>query len=178
MGVVSWWFNGGDSDAVILLLGDSSKSLVPGQFTYYFGVGPLGLLAGFQSDYVGKTFGLDQKESENIVNSQQGDVLVQLDQGIKFPAPSNHTKGKLYANVEDPSGAAVVVKGGGYINYLTEKKLPMLSEIGLSAKFLKLEGNAMSALDYVADGSVAICYIAKGSGRVKVVGSEGKPALR
>ncbi|KAF5813821.1 putative rmlC-like cupin domain superfamily, rmlC-like jelly roll protein [Helianthus annuus] len=71
MGVVSWWFNGGDSDAVILLLGDSSKSLVPGQFTNFFGVGPLGLLAGFQSDFVGKTFGLDQKESENIVNSQQ-----------------------------------------------------------------------------------------------------------
>ncbi|KAJ0592518.1 putative rmlC-like cupin domain superfamily, rmlC-like jelly roll protein [Helianthus annuus] len=71
MGVVSWWFNGGDSDAVILLLGDSSKSLVPGQFTNFFGVGPLGLLAGFQSDFVGKNFGLDQKESENIVNSQQ-----------------------------------------------------------------------------------------------------------
>ncbi|KAI7728461.1 hypothetical protein M8C21_030013 [Ambrosia artemisiifolia] len=175
-GVVSWWFNGGDTDAVIVFLGDSSKALIPGQFTYFFVAGVLGLLAGFQPDFVGKTFGLDETESENVVNSQQGALLVKLDQGIKFPEPSKHTKNKLYTTIDDPSGA-VAVKGGGFINYLTEKKLPMLSEIGLSAKFVKLEGNAMLAPSYVADGSVQICYVGKGSGWIKVVGSEGKPAL-
>ncbi|KAI3755214.1 hypothetical protein L1987_55010 [Smallanthus sonchifolius] len=175
-GVVSWWFNGGDTDAVIVFLGETSKALVPGQFTYFFVAGVLGFLAGFQSDFVGKTFGLDQNESENLVNSQQGALLVKLDQGIKFPEPSNHTKDKLYATVDDPSGKDVV-KGGGFISFLTEKNLALLSDIGLSTKFVKLEGNALLAPSYVADGSVQICYVSKGSGRIKVVGSEGKPAL-
>ncbi|MFS7925995.1 putative rmlC-like cupin domain superfamily, rmlC-like jelly roll protein [Helianthus anomalus] len=35
----------------------------------------------------------------------------------------------------------------------------------------------MLVSSYVADGSVQICYVGKGSGRIKVVGSEGKPAL-
>ncbi|KAM0036246.1 putative 11-S seed storage protein, plant [Helianthus debilis subsp. tardiflorus] len=175
-GVVSWWFNGGDTDAAIVFLGDSSKALVPGQFTYFFVAGVLGLLAGFQSDFIGKTFGLDEKESEDVVTSQQGALLVKLDQGIKFPEPSSHTKGKLYANFDDLSGK-VVVKCGGTVSSLTEKNLLVLSEIGLSAKFVKLEGSAMLAPSYVADGSVQICYVGKGSGRIKVVGSEGKPAL-
>ncbi|KAI7751159.1 hypothetical protein M8C21_024234 [Ambrosia artemisiifolia] len=175
-GLVSWWFNGGDTDAVVLFLGDSSKALVPGQFTYFLTSGVLGLLAGFETDFVGKTFGLDQKESECIVNSQQGSLLVKLDHGIKFPEPSKHTKDKLYSTIDDPPGT-VVVKGGGFINYMTEKKLPMLSEIGLSAKFVKLEGNAMLAPSYVADGSVDIGYVCKGSCWLKIVGIEGKPAL-
>ncbi|KAK9077083.1 hypothetical protein SSX86_005419 [Deinandra increscens subsp. villosa] len=176
IGAVSWWFNGGDTDATILFFGDTSKALIPGQFTYFFVSGVLGLLAGFQPDFVAKTFGLDHKESENLVNSQQGALLVKLDDGIKFPEPSNHTKDKLYATIDDPSGE-VVVKGRGFINYLTEKNLRVLGEIGLSARFVKLEGSAMLAPSYVADGSVQICYVGKGSGRVKVVGSEGKPVL-
>ncbi|KAJ0683189.1 putative 11-S seed storage protein, plant [Helianthus annuus] len=174
--VVSWWFNGGDTDAVIVFLGDSSKALIPGQFTYFFVAGVLGLLAGFQSNFVDKTFSPDEKESEDVVTSQQGALLVKLDQGIKFPKPSSHTKGKLYANFDDVSGK-VVVKCGGTVSSLTEKNLLVLSEIGLSAKFVKLEGSAMLASSYVADGSVQICYVGKGSGRIKVVGSEGKPAL-
>ncbi|KAM0028549.1 putative 11-S seed storage protein, plant [Helianthus debilis subsp. tardiflorus] len=176
LGVVAWWFNGGETDAVILILGDTIKAQVPGQFKLFVATGVQGLLAGFQTDFVSKTFGLDKKESENIVNSQQGALLVKLDHGIRFPQPSKDTKDKLYANIEDPSGA-VVVKGGGYVNFLLEQKLPMLSEVGLSAKFLKLEGNATLAPSYVADGSVEISYVSKGRGRIKVVGSEGKPAL-
>ncbi|KAK9050345.1 hypothetical protein SSX86_030685 [Deinandra increscens subsp. villosa] len=175
-GVVSWWFNGGDTDAAIVFLGETSKALVPGQFTYFCVSGVLGLLAGFQSDFVAKTFGLDQKESENLVSGQQGALLVKLDNGITFPEPSKGTKDKLYATIDDPLGE-VVVKGGGVINSLTEKNLSMLGEIDLSAKFVKLEGNAVLAPSYVADGSVQICYVCKGGGRIKVVGSEGKPAL-
>ncbi|MFS7920019.1 putative 11-S seed storage protein, plant [Helianthus anomalus] len=176
LGVVSWWFNGGETDAVILVLGDTVTAQVPGQFKLFIATGVQGLLAGFQTDFVSKIFGLDKKESENIFNSQQGAFLVKLDHGIIFPQPSKDTKDKLYTNIEDPSGA-VFVKGGGYVNFLLEKKLPMLSEVGLSAKFVKLEGNAMLAPSYVADGSVEISFVSKGSGRIKVVGSEGKPAL-
>ncbi|KAM0011279.1 putative 11-S seed storage protein, plant [Helianthus debilis subsp. tardiflorus] len=53
----------------------------------------------------------------------------------------------------------------------------MLGMIGLSARFVKLEGKAVLAPSYVADGSVQICYVGKGSGRIKVVDNEGKLAL-
>ncbi|XP_076919036.1 12S seed storage protein CRD-like [Bidens hawaiensis] len=176
-GLASWWFNAGDTDAVIIYLGESSKAIVPGQFTYFLPSGPLGYLAGFQSDFVSKIFGLDENESENLINSQQGLMVTLLDQGIKFPEPSNNTKGTLYATIDDESDA-VVVNCGGFVNVLTEKNLPVLSELGLSARFVKLEGNAMLTPSYVADGSVHICYVCKGSGQIKIVGGfQGKPAL-
>ncbi|KAD4179443.1 hypothetical protein E3N88_28034 [Mikania micrantha] len=168
-GWVSWWFNGGDTDASIVFLGETTKALVPGQFTYFFVCGVLGLLAGFQPDFVAKTFGLDQKESENLANSQQGALLVKLDDDAptKFPKTSDHhTKGKLYATIDDPTGE-IVVKGGGFISFLTEKKLGLIGGVGLSAKFVKLEGGAVLAPSFVADGSIQICYVGMGSGRVK-----------
>ncbi|KAJ0800835.1 putative 11-S seed storage protein, plant [Helianthus annuus] len=105
---ISWWFNGRDTDAVIVFLGDSSKALVLGQFTYFFVAGVLGLLAGFQSDFVGKTFGLDEKEAENVVQANKVHCLLDL------------------------------IKGSNSQNQVVTPK---------------------------------------GSGRIKVVGSEGKPAL-
>ena len=38
IGTVSWWFNSGDSDSdlIIAFLGETSKALIPGQFTYFF----------------------------------------------------------------------------------------------------------------------------------------------
>lgn len=175
-GVISWWFNAGDTDVLIVFLGETSKALVPGKFTYFFVGGVLGLLAGFQAEFVGKAFGLDQKESESLVSSQPGALLVKLQKGIKFPEPSKHIKEKLFATIDDPS-CDVIVKGGGIVNTLTEKHFPMLGEIGLSAKLVKLEGNARLVPSYVADGSVQMCYVVKGSGRIRVVGGEGKPAL-
>ncbi|KAJ9552336.1 hypothetical protein OSB04_016381 [Centaurea solstitialis] len=147
-GVVSWWFNGGDTDVVIIFLGETTKALVPGQFTYFFVAGVLGILAGFQSDFVGKTFDLDQKQSEVLVNNQQGALLVKLENGTKFPEPSKHIKEKLYETIDGPSGDHIIIKG-----------------------------NAMLAPSYVTNGSVQISYVCKGGGWIKVVASEGKPAL-
>ncbi|XP_076931439.1 13S globulin seed storage protein-like [Bidens hawaiensis] len=175
-GEVTWWFNGGNTDAVIILFAETSKALVPGNISYFLLAGVLGTLAGFQPDFVGKLFGLDQRESKNVVNSQKGTFLFKLDSGIKFPEPSNHSGHILLVNVDHPSGK-VIFKGSGTVSTLTEKNFPMLGQIGLSARYVKLEGNALLAPSYVADGSIQICYIAKGSGRIKVVGSEGKLEL-
>ena len=158
-------------------MGETTKALVPGQFTYFFVAGVLGILAGFQSDFVGETFNLNQRQSEVLVNSQPGALAVKLKNGTKFPEPSKHIKEKLYETIDGPSGDHIIVIGGGLINSLTEKNFPMLGEIGLSAKYVKLEGNAMLAPSYVTNGSVQISYVGKGSGRIRVVGSEGKPAL-
>ncbi|PSS02867.1 13S globulin basic chain like [Actinidia chinensis var. chinensis] len=44
MGVVSWWFNGGDSDLVIVFVGETSEAHVPGEFTYFLLTGTMGAL--------------------------------------------------------------------------------------------------------------------------------------
>ncbi|XP_071704624.1 13S globulin seed storage protein-like [Rutidosis leptorrhynchoides] len=49
--VVSWWFNGDESDVLLVFLGDTSKAIVPGQFTYFNVAEVLGLLGGFHSKF-------------------------------------------------------------------------------------------------------------------------------
>ncbi|KAL3020695.1 hypothetical protein AAZX31_05G158000 [Glycine max] len=45
IGSVSWWFNDGDSDLVIIFLGETSKALIPGEITYFFLTGLQGVIA-------------------------------------------------------------------------------------------------------------------------------------
>ncbi|GKE46374.1 11S seed storage protein, plant, partial [Tanacetum coccineum] len=75
----------------------------------------------------------------------------------------------------DTTSADVVVKRGGIINSLTEKDFSVLVEMGLSARFVRLESKAILSPSYVTDGSVKAFYVAKGSGQIRVVGNEGKP---
>nr|GEV54982.1 ATP-dependent DNA helicase PIF1-like [Tanacetum cinerariifolium] len=81
-----------------------------------------------------------------------------------------------YATIVTPS-ADVVAKEAGMVNSVTEEKIPTLGGIGLSARFVKLKGNAILARTYTADGSVVMSYVTKGSGRIRVVGSTGKTDL-
>ena len=53
-----------------------------------------------------------------------------------------NTLKRVYAKI-DTRAADVVVEGGGIINYLTEKDFPVLVEMGLSARFVRLEGKAV-----------------------------------
>ncbi|CAH1426241.1 unnamed protein product [Lactuca virosa] len=176
-GTVSWWFNDGGIDFTTVFLGETTKGQVSGEMGYFFLVGVQGILHGFQSDLVSKIFNLDTKEAEDIVGSQQGGLIVKLRNGIEFPNPSEeHMKEKVYATIDTPA-ADVVVEGGGIINSLTEKDFPVLVGMGLSARFVRLEGKAILAPSYVADGSVSVNYVAKGSGRIRVVGNEGKPSF-
>ena len=71
----------------------------------------------------------------------------------------------------------MVVKDRGTINSLTGKDFPMVVEMGLSARFVRLECEAILAPSYVADGSIQVIYVAKGSGRIRVVGSDGNPSF-
>nr|XP_043626534.1 cocosin 1-like [Erigeron canadensis] len=174
-GTVSWWFNNGDTDTTVLFLGETTRAQVPGEVSYFFMTGMQGILRGFQSDSVKKIFDLDHKEVEDILTSQQGVVIVKLRKGIQFPNPSPPT-GKVYAPIGTPE-ADVVVKGGGIINSLTEMDFPVLVGMGISARFLRLEGKAMLSPSYVVDGSVQAIYVAKGGGQIRVVANEGKPSF-
>lgn len=170
-GEVSWWFNGWDTDTTILFLGETTKAEIPGEFSYFFMTGILGVLGGFQSDFVEKILDLDKKLVEDILTSQQGAVIVKLKNGTEFPCRTPH--GKVFAPIDTPA-ADVVVKGGGIINSLTETDFSVLVSMGLSARFVRLEGKAMLSPTYVADGSAQAIYVAKGSGLIRVVGNEGK----
>nr|GEW22482.1 11-S seed storage protein, plant [Tanacetum cinerariifolium] len=152
-GVISWWFNDGDTDTTIIFLGETTIAQVPGEMSYFFCEGILGILNGFQSDFVEKIFDLDNNQVKDILTSQQGTVIVKLKNGTIFPNPSV-PHGKVYAPI-DTTSADVVVKCDGIINSLTEKDFSVLVEMGLSARFA--------------------FYVAKGSGQIRVVGNEGKP---
>ncbi|KAI3715707.1 hypothetical protein L6452_22693 [Arctium lappa] len=175
-GQISWWFNGGDTDLTIIFVCETSKAQVAGEMGYFFLAGAQGMLRGFQSDIVAKLFDLNNKEAEDLINSQPGSLIVKLRNGIEFPKPTEDFKEKVYAAIDTPR-VDVVVKGGGIINSLTEKEFPVLVGMGLSARFVRLKGKAMLAPSYVADGTGRVIYVAKGSGRIRVVGKGGKPSF-
>ncbi|MFS7985883.1 putative 11-S seed storage protein, plant [Helianthus anomalus] len=176
MGVISWWFNGGDTDVAIIFLGESTKALEPGHFTYFLVAGTLGTLVGFQSDFVARTFNLSENEASTLVHNQPETLITQIDKGVKLPKPNKQVTETIYAAIDTPT-ADVVVKEGGIVNSLTEYKIPVLGKIGLSARFVRLEGNAMLVPSYLADGSIILSYVTKGSGLIRIVGSTGKADL-
>ncbi|KAJ9687429.1 hypothetical protein PVL29_016067 [Vitis rotundifolia] len=88
------------------------------------------------------------------------------------PCENNSTVYDVDAAVPD-----IDVKNAGSLTALTEMKFPFLGQVGLSATHLKLHANAMSSPMYAADSSVQAIYVAKGSGRIQVVGINGERAL-
>ncbi|XP_059651127.1 cocosin 1-like [Cornus florida] len=177
IGVVSWWFNGGDTDLVIVYLGDTSKAHTPGSFTYFFLTGILGILGGFSPEFVSKAYDLNEEETKKLVKSQTGALIVKLNKGIAMPKPcKNASDGKLVFSFEN-SSPFVKVKNGGLVTTMTADKLPLLGKVGLSANVVKLDANAMSSPMYTTDSSVQLTYIVKGSGRVQIVGINGQGAL-
>ncbi|XP_059653451.1 12S seed storage protein CRD-like [Cornus florida] len=177
IGVVSWWFNGGDTDMVIVFLGETSKAHTPGSFTYFFLTGTLGILGGFSPEFVSKAYDLNEEETKNLVKSQAGSLIVKLKEGIAMPKPcKNASDGKLVFGFENAS-PDVKVKNGGLVTTMTAARLPLLGKVGLSANVVKLDADAMSSPMYTTDSSVQLTYIVKGSGRVQIVGINGQGAL-
>ena len=71
----------------------------------------------------------------------------------------------------------VDVKGGGKVVVLNAKSLPLVGEIGLGADLVRLNGKAMCSPGFSCDSALQVTYIVKGSGRVQIVGSDGKRVL-
>ncbi|XP_052210223.1 glutelin type-D 1-like [Diospyros lotus] len=172
VGVVSWWFNGGDSDVDIVFIGETSKAYVPGEFTYFFLTGKVGLLGGFSNEFIRRAYnGITKEEASKLVTSQTGTLVVRLDEGISMPnipQPCNHHhKKQLIISNSSLTAAANA-------NYST------FEEVALSAKLVKLEPEGEAAVlppTYAADSAVQVSYVVKGSGRVQLVGINGKQEL-
>ncbi|XP_042503153.1 cocosin 1-like [Macadamia integrifolia] len=175
-GSVSWWFNDNETEFIVLFLGDTSKAHSPGDFTYFLLAGQKGIFKGFSTDFVSRACGLDEEEANKIVKSQTGVLIIKLKEGQEMPKPSKSNREEIIFNIETAS-PDVDIKNGGRGIVLSRAKFPFLGEVGLSAKYVRLNANAMCAPEYSTDSAVQVFSIVKGSGRVEVVGIDSERVL-
>ncbi|KAL0367890.1 UNVERIFIED_CONTAM: hypothetical protein Scaly_1007900 [Sesamum calycinum] len=71
----------------------------------------------------------------------------------------------------------VDIKDGGKVVVLNTKNLPLVGEVGLGADLVRLNGKAMCSPGFSCDSALQVTYIVRGSGRVQVVGVDGKRVL-
>lgn len=171
VGAVSWWFNNGDrsEELVVVFLGETAGAHIPGQFTYFLIAGTLSLLAGFSTEFVSKSFNITEDEADDITESQNGVLIIKLgqDEKTKMPLPNQKL---THTHVHNITGSKTTAT-------LTEKEFPLLKQAGLSANLTKLEADAISSPIYAPDSTVQVIYVARGSGRIQIVGVNGQRLL-
>ncbi|CAN6897766.1 unnamed protein product [Brassica oleracea] len=147
-GVVTWWFNSEETDLVILFLGETHKAHKPGQFTEIYLTGSNGIFTG----------------------------IVKLEAGFKMPQPKMEDRDGFVLNcLEAPLD--VDIKDGGRVVVLNTKNLPLVGEVGFGADLVQIDGHSMCSPGFSCDSALQVTYIVAGSGRVQVVGADGKRVL-
>ncbi|WJX45940.1 hypothetical protein P8452_32785 [Trifolium repens] len=175
-GVVTWWYNKDDTELVVLFLGDTSKAHKAGEFTDFFLTGSNGIFTGFSTEFVGRAWDLDENNVKTLVGKQSGKGIVKLEGNITLPQPKEeHKKGMALNCLEAPLD--VDIKNGGRVVVLNTKNLPLVGDVGLGADLVRLDGKAMCSPGFSCDSALQVTYIVRGSGRVQVVGVDGKRVL-
>ncbi|KAJ7290850.1 hypothetical protein O6H91_21G040100 [Diphasiastrum complanatum] len=147
-GAINWWYNEGQTDLVILSLGETSKGHRRGEYTnfYLFGASQEkcnnGVVHGFSAEFLAHAWDLDEITVKQLVEAQKGAVIVKPSEAIEFP-DSVHEKidagyEEFVYNVEDAE-LDTDVKNGGRVAVLTSEKLPFLKKLGLGADLVKLD---------------------------------------
>lgn len=175
-GVVTWWFNPNDAELVILFLGDTSKGHKSGQFTNFQLTGSNGIFTGFTTEFVGRAWDLSESEATKLVGSQSDAGIVKLKDGQKMPEPSAKDREGMALNCEE-APLDVDIKNGGRVVVLNTQNLPLVGEVGLGADLVRLDGRAMCSPGFSCDSAFQVTYVVRGSGRVQVVGIDGKRVL-
>ncbi|CAI8618832.1 unnamed protein product [Vicia faba] len=176
IGAISWWFNDGHSNLNIIFLGETSTAHVPGQFTYFFLTGLQGLLGSFSSELISKVYNFNKDEVTKLTQSQKGVVIIKLEKGQQMPKPQlDLTKDFIYDI--DTKVPETEVQNGGLVTTLTEKDFPFIKDVGLSVIRVKLEPNAIKAPSNLITPGIQLIYIARGSGKIEIVGLSGKRVL-
>ncbi|KAL5857051.1 hypothetical protein ACOSQ3_004521 [Xanthoceras sorbifolium] len=178
-GSTSWWYNHGNSDdLIIVFLGETAKAYVPGQFTYFFLTGALGILGGFSSEFISRAYNINEKEANMLAKNQTGVLIVKLDpeERKSIPKPDQNIVDKWVRNNTKHLPDIHVEKAGTFTSF-TGKNFPFLDEIGLSCSIVKLEADAMLSPIFTTDYSVQVFYVAKGSGKVQITGLNSKLVL-
>ncbi|KAF8666858.1 hypothetical protein HU200_053377 [Digitaria exilis] len=177
-GVVTWWHNAPDATAelIVLFLGDTSKGHKAGQFTNFQLTGANGIFTGFSTEFVGRAWDLSQDDAAKLVSSQPASGIVKLGSGQKLPAPSAEDRVGMALNcLEAPLD--VDIKNGGRVVVLNTQNLPLVKEVGLGADLVRIDGHSMCSPGFSCDSAYQVTYIVRGSGRVQVVGTDGKRVL-
>ncbi|KAF3789106.1 11S globulin seed storage protein 2 [Nymphaea thermarum] len=175
-GVVTWWFNDGDAELVVLFLGDTSKAHRSGEFTNFLLTGVGSLFHGFSTEFVSRAWDLKEEEVEKLVKAQKGQGIVKLREGQSLPAASEEDAKGMVFNCES-APLDVDVKGGGRVVVLTDKNLPLVGEVGLGADLVRIDSASMCSPGFSSDSAFQVTYVIRGSGRVQVVGIDGRRVL-
>lgn len=175
-GVVTWWYNKEDTELLVLFLGDTSKAHKSGEFTDFFLTGSNGIFTGFSTEFVGRAWDLEENVVTSLVGKQSGKGIVKLPEGFKLPEPKKEHRDGLALNCEE-APLDVDIKNGGRVVVLNTKNLPLVGEVGLGADLVRLDGSAMCSPGFSCDSALQVTYIVRGSGRVQVVGVDGKRVL-
>ncbi|XP_061375784.1 glutelin type-D 1-like [Gastrolobium bilobum] len=175
-GVVTWWYNKEDTELVVLFLGDTSKAHKAGEFTDFFLTGSNGIFTGFSTEFVGRAWDLEEKDVKTLVGKQSGKGIVKLEGKISLPDPKQEHRNGMALNCEE-APLDVDIKGGGRVVVLNTKNLPLVGEINLGADLVRLDGSAMCSPGFSCDSALQVTYIVRGSGRVQIVGVDGKRVL-
>lgn len=176
LGAVSWWYNDGDSDVVIVFLGETSDSNTAGPFNYYFLAGALGMLGGFSADFLARGFGISVTESKTLFKSQSATVITKLKEKLNIKNPPNNNRKEMVFNLENAL-PPVTSKNGGSLISATAENFPLLTRVNLSGNLVKLEPGSMLTPGYTADSSYEIGYVVSGSAQIQIVGLNGQLAL-
>ena len=175
-GVVTWWYNKEDTELEVLFLGDTSKAHKVGEFTDFFLTGSNGIFTGFSTEFVSRAWDLEEDVVKSLVGKQSGKGIVKLEGSFEMPEPKKeHRVGLVLNCLEAPLD--VDIENGGRVVVLNTQNLPLVGEVGLGADLVRLDGSAMCSPGFSCDSALQVTYIVRGSGRVQVVGVDGRRVL-
>ncbi|XP_066362254.1 11S globulin seed storage protein 2-like [Miscanthus floridulus] len=175
-GVLTWWHNAptASSDLTVLFLGDTSKGHKPGQFTNFQLTGSTGIFTGLTTEFVSRAWDLPEADAAKLVSSQPASGIVKT--SIALPAGSAKDREGMALNcLEAPLD--VDIPGGGRVVVLNTANLPLVKDVGLGADLVRIDAHSMCSPGFSCDSAYQVTYIVRGSGRVQVVGPDGKRVL-
>ena len=155
-GAVTWWYNKEDTELVVLFLGDTSKAHRAGEFTDFFLTGSNGIFTGFSTEVVSRACDLDENAVKAFVGNHSGNGIVKLDENFEMPEPKKEHRFGMAFNCEEAPLDVDIKKGG---------------------RVVLLNGSAMCSPGYSCDSALQVTYIVRGSGRIQVVGVDGRRVL-
>jgi quercetin dioxygenase-like cupin family protein len=178
-GAVTWWHNGpaAQADLTVLFLGDTSKGHKRGQFTNFQLTGSAGIFTGLSTEFVSRAWDLPEPDAARLVSSQPASGIVKLPaSAAALPAPSPQDRAGVALNcLEAPLD--VDIPGGGRVVVLNTANLPLVREVGLGADLVRIDAHSMCSPGFSCDSAYQVTYIVRGSGRVQVVGPDGRRVL-
>ncbi|KAM0898761.1 hypothetical protein ACQ4PT_021733 [Festuca glaucescens] len=177
-GVQTWWHNTPESatELIILFLGDTSKGHKPGQFTNFQLTGSSGIFTGFSTEFVGRAWDLKEADAAKLVSTQPASGIVKLAAGQKLPEPVPEDRKDMALNCLEAK-LDVDIPNGGRVVVLNTVNLPLVKEVGLGADLVRIDAHSMCSPGFSCDSAYQVTYIVRGSGRVQVVGPDGKRVL-